>query len=111
VAVLIMPPAEQRRSGPGRLSARERWLVRGVGVLALSLVVAVVISLVSRGPATGHGCLHATYAGPVGAEQISRCGAAARQLCRSIGTPSGFTGEAAHTIAGECRKLRLKVGP
>jgi hypothetical protein len=110
IAVLILPPAEQRRAGPRRLSARERWLLSGVGVAVLALVVAVAISLASRAPASSHGCLRATYAGPVGAEQISRCGAAARELCASLGAAGGFTGDAARTIAGECRKLRLPVG-
>jgi hypothetical protein len=109
--VLIMPPAEQRLPRSRRLSLRERWLLSGVGAVVLALAVAVAISLASHAATTGHGCLRATVAGPVGAEQISRCGAAAQQLCASLGTPGAFSGDAARTIAGECRKLRLKVGP
>jgi hypothetical protein len=108
--VLIMPPASERRSRSRRLTRRERWLLSGVGGTALVLIVAVVISLATHGPSTGHGCLSATYPGPVGAVEISRCGAAARQLCASLGAPGGFTGEAERTIAVECRKLRLRVG-
>jgi hypothetical protein len=108
--VLIMPPAEQRAAGPGRLSKRERRLLAGVGALTIALVVAVAISFAARAPATGRGCLHATYAGPVGAEEISRCGAAARELCATLMAPGGFSGDAQRTIAGECRKLRLRVG-
>ncbi len=89
---------------------RERWLLSGVGVAVVALVVAVAVSLASHAATSGHGCLRATIAGPVGAEQVSRCGAAARELCASLGAPGGFAPDAARTIAGECRKLRLPVG-
>lgn len=106
-----MPPAEQRPVGPGRLSRRERWLLSGVGVAVLALIVAVVVSLASHAPTSGDGCLRATVAGPVGAGEVSRCGAAARELCATLRTPGGFSGDAARTIAVECRKLRFPVGP
>ncbi len=102
-----LPPDHQRRIGPGaRVSRRERRLVQIVGALAALLIVATIVSLSASGPSSGHGCVRATFAGPVGAEQVNDCGAAARRLCATLGT-SGYQGDARTTIAGECRKAGL----
>ncbi len=103
--MLILPPGHE---GPRRgLSRRERVLVRGVAAVAALLIVAVVVSLVATGPGTARGCVRATYAGPVGAEQVYECGDAARALCRSLRRPGGFTGDAATSVAAACRKAGL----
>jgi len=70
-----------------------------------------VVSLVVSPPAPRHGCIDAVYAGPVGAEQIHRCGTEARTLCAQLGTTAGFTGEAARTIAAACHRAGYATRP
>jgi len=109
--VLILPIDRARASHPPRrLSIRERWLVRGAGVVGLALVLAVVVSLAVGGGSSGHGCVHAVFPGPVGAEHVDSCGGAARALCASVLTAGQYGPEARRTIAGECRKAGLAVG-
>jgi hypothetical protein len=105
--VLILPPGH----GIGRgLSRRERWMIGGVlGVIA-ALAVVLVISLISAGPSSGHGCIYATIPGAVGAEQVHECGADARATCSSVNAPGAYTPPAAHTLTLECRKAGLPVG-
>lgn len=81
-----------------------------MAVVALLVAVAVVISIGSQGKASGHGCLHVTFAGPVGAEQINQCGGPARSLCSTLNASSSYAAEARRTIAVECRKAGLAVG-
>jgi hypothetical protein len=106
--VLILSP---EHAGPvRRLSARERWMVGGVLGVVAALAVVLVISLVSAGPSSGHGCIYATIPGAVGAEQVHECGATARDTCQSVNAPGAYTAQAAHTLATECRKAGLPVG-
>ncbi len=85
-------------------------MVGGVlGVVAI-LAVVLVISFVSSGPSSGHGCVYATIPGAVGAEQVHECGATARETCQSVNAPGAYTAQAAHTLATECRKAGLPVG-
>jgi hypothetical protein len=106
--VLILPPDHARPVY--RLSKRERWMVGGVlGVVAV-LAVVLVISFVSSGPSSRHGCVYATIPGAVGAEQVHECGATARATCRSVNAPGAYTTDAARTLAAECRKAGLPVG-
>jgi hypothetical protein len=105
-----LPPDHQRRLAPGRsLSSRERGILRGVGAVAVALIVAVAISLASGGRSSGHGCIHAVFPGPVGAEVLDRCGTAARSLCGSAAEQSGYGPEGRRTIAAECRKAGFRV--
>ena len=91
-----------------RLSVREKWMVGGVlGVVAV-IVVFLVISFASSGPASGNGCIYATVPGVVGAEQIHECGATARATCQSVHV--AYTPQAAQTVAAACRKAGLPVG-
>lgn len=82
------------------------------GVLASVAVVAValIISLASSGRASSHGCIYATIPGYVGAQEVNRCGAAARATCASALAPGAFTTQAAPVIAAQCRKAGLPVG-
>ena len=107
-AVLILPPGH---GSAGRLSTRERWMVGGVLGVVAALAAVLVISLVSAGPSSGHGCIYATIPGVVGAEQVHECGANARETCRSVNRPGAYARQAAQTIAAECRKAGLPVGP
>jgi hypothetical protein len=108
--MLIMPTGHGRAVRAGRrFSVRERWVIRVVLAIVLAGVVGVAVALITAGPKSGNGCIYATIAGPVGAEQIHQCGAAARSLCQSA-TSSGFTADAARAIEAECRKAGLPVG-
>jgi hypothetical protein len=109
--VLILPPGHAdslTRRLP--LARRERWMIGGVlGVIA-ALAVALVISLTSGGPSSSHGCIYATIPAATGAQQVSECGGAARQTCRTVYAPGAFTAQAAGSVAAECRKAGLPVG-
>jgi hypothetical protein len=108
--VLILPPDHQRQTRPlRRLSVRERWLVRIMAALTGALVIAVVVSIATSGQSSGNGCVHATFPGPVGAEQVNQCGAGARSLCATLNSAGGYGPEALRTIASECRKAGLPV--
>jgi hypothetical protein len=85
-------------------------MVGGVLGVVAALAVVLVISFVSAGPSSGHGCIYATIPGAVGAEQVHDCGATARATCRSVNAPGAYTAQAAHTLAAECRKAGLPVG-
>jgi hypothetical protein len=83
-------------------------MVGGVlGVVAV-LAVVLVLSLISAGPTSGHGCIYATIPGVVGAQQVHQCGATARTTCRSVNV--SYRPQSARTIAAECRKAGLPVG-
>jgi hypothetical protein len=105
-AVLIMP---SDRVPSYRLSRREKWMVGGVLGVVAALAVVLVISFVSSGPSSGHGCIYANIPGAVGAEQVHECGANARHTCRSLNAPGAYTRQAARTLAVECRKAGLTV--
>jgi ABC-type Co2+ transport system permease subunit len=105
--VLIMP---SDRIPAYRLSRREKWMLGGVLGVVAALAVVLVISFVSSGPSSGHGCIYATIPGAVGAEQVHECGATARHTCQTLGAPGAYTRQAAHTLAVECRKAGLAVG-
>lgn len=81
-------------------------------VLALVLVgVAVlVISIGSAGQKSANGCVDVTISGPIGGEELYRCGDKARSLCASVGHPGGINGAPAKDVSRECRKVGLTVG-
>ena len=91
-----------------RLSKREKWMVGGVLGVVAALAVVLVISFVSAGPSSGHGCIYATIPGSVGAQQVHECGATARATCQTVN--AAYPPQAAQTIAAECRKAGLSVG-
>lgn len=109
--MLILPPghAESIRGGR-RLSVREkRVLAVGAAVVA-ALVLVLVIALSTGGQSSGNGCIYVTIPAATGAQQISQCGAKARDTCASVGTPGAFTAQAAGAVARECRKAGLPIG-
>ncbi len=109
--MLILPPGHAqtvRRSRSFR--AREKAIIGGVlGVLAM-LAVALVVSLATVGPRSGHGCISVGLAYSTGGAQIYRCGASARTLCASVNRPGGTIGATSHALTTECRKAGLPVG-
>ncbi len=84
-------------------------MIGGVLGVVAALAVVVVISLLSTGPSSGHGCIYATIPGAVGAEQVHECGATARHTCATVNAPGAYTHQAAHTLAVQCRKAGLPV--
>ncbi len=110
--MLILPPGQAEPIVAGhRLSVREKRLIGAVTFALAALAVVLVIALVSGGRASANGCVNATIAGPVGAEEISQCGATARATCATARAPGAFTPQSAATVAAECRKAGLPVGP
>jgi hypothetical protein len=89
---------------------RERWLVRVMAGVTAVIVIGVVIALVAGGQSSSDGCVHATFPGPVGAEQVNQCGSGARSLCTTLRSSGQYGPEAVRTIAAECRRAGLAVG-
>jgi hypothetical protein len=86
-------------------------MIGGVVAITAALVVAVVIALATGGRTSSHGCIYATVPAATGAGDIAQCGATATSTCATVRTPGAFTQQAARTIAGQCRKAGLAVGP
>lgn len=86
-------------------------MLGGVLAVGAALLLAVVIALVTAGQPSARGCINATIPAATGAQQISECGATARATCASARAPGAFTVQAAETIASECHKAGLSVGP
>ncbi len=109
--MLILPPghAESVRAGR-RLSVRERRVLAAGAAVVAALVLVIVIALSAGGRSSGGGCIYVTIPAATGAQQISQCGATARETCASVGTPGAFTAQAADAVASECRKAGLPVG-
>jgi hypothetical protein len=105
--VLIIPPGHAQSLR--RLSVREKRLLGGILAVVAALAVVLVIAFSTGGPTSAHGCIYATIPAATGAQQISQCGAAARDTCASVRTPGAFTEQAARVVAGECRKAGLSV--
>jgi len=108
---VVLPLGHGKPTGSSRaLSGRERWMVRTVlgAVAALAVVLAVAIG--TAGKSSAHGCIHATIAGPVGAQEVDQCGAEARSTCLTARTSGAFTSPGARVIEQQCRKAGLPVG-
>jgi hypothetical protein len=86
-------------------------MIGGVLGIVAALAVVLVISFASSSPSSTSGCIYATIPAATGAQQIHECGATARSTCATVLTPGAFTAQAAHTLATECRKAGLPVGP
>jgi hypothetical protein len=109
--VLILPPGHAKTVLASRsLGTRERWMIGSVLAAVLAVVVVVVISIGSSGHTTGHGCVDVTISGPIGGEELYRCGTEARSLCASVGHQGGITGAPAADVARVCRRAGLAVG-
>jgi hypothetical protein len=93
------------------LSRREHWIIGGVLATVAAVAIALVISIGTAGPSSAHGCIYATVPGPVGAVQVNECGRNAASTCSTVEAPGAYAPGAARTIAAECRKAGLRVGP
>lgn len=110
--MLILPPGHAKAVRARRaLHPREKWMIGVVLGAVATLIVATVISLSVGGHSVARGCFDVTVPGPVGAEEVHRCGAEARVTCGSVETAGAFSTEAGRLIAAACRKARLPVGP
>ena len=85
-------------------------MIRSVAAAIAVIAVVLIVSFATTGPKSSKGCIYATIPGPVGAEQISKCGATARSTCALALAPGAYAPQAAQTVAGECRKAGLPVG-
>lgn len=85
-------------------------MIASVLSVVVAAMVLVAISIGSSGQTSGHGCVDVTISGPIGGEELYRCGAKARSLCASVGQPGGFSGDPGRDVARACRKVGLPVG-
>jgi hypothetical protein len=85
-------------------------MVRIVLGAVAALVIVLVVAIGIAGKSSAHGCIHATIAGPVGAQEIDQCGAQARSTCLTANTSGTFAPQAARVIEQQCRKAGLPVG-
>ena len=76
-----------------------------------ALVLVVAISVLTAGHSSGNGCIDVTIPYAVGGVEYYHCGAAARESCRQVGAPGGYTGAVADAVSAACRKAGLPVGP
>ena len=86
-------------------------MLRAVAAGAAILVIGVIVSFAVPGQSSGHGCLHLTVPAATGAQEIDRCGAAARDICATVRAPGSFAPEAEQAIEANCRRAGLRIGP
>ena len=109
--MLILPPGHAQAVRARRpLSIREKRLIAAVLAAVAAIAVALVISFSAGSRTSSHGCIYVTIPAATGAQEINRCGAAARETCASSQTAGAFTPQAAQSIAAECRSAGLPVG-
>jgi hypothetical protein len=109
--MLILPPGHAQAIGqPRPFRAREKGMIGGVLVAVVALAVALIISLGSSTPKSGHGCISVALAYSTGGAQVYRCGGSAREMCAGVGRPGGITGATARSVSTECRKAGLPTG-
>ena len=109
--MLIMPPGHGQAISRRRpLARREKWMLGGVLASVVVVVIVLSISFGTAGKSSAHGCIYATIAGDVGAQEVYQCGSQARETCATVRSPGAFAPQAASTIASECRKAGLPVG-
>ena len=90
-----------------RLRSRERAIVVAGLAAAAALAVLIVVAFSVGGGVTRHGCVSVSIPYSTGGSQLSRCGAAARRLCASVGKPGGFKGAAGAAVKQACRKAGI----
>lgn len=82
-------------------------MVGAVLAAVAAFAVLVVVALSVGGRTSGHGCVAVSIPYSTGGSQLYRCGAAARKLCASVGTPGGFTGAAGAAVRAQCKKAGI----
>jgi hypothetical protein len=109
--VLILPSGHaETLHASYRISRREKWILASVLAVVAAIVAAVVISLGTAERHTGNGCVDVKFPTTIGAAEIYQCGARARALCGSVGTPGGVSSVEEQAVAEQCRKAGLPVG-
>ncbi len=79
-------------------------------MVAAVLVALALFALTSGTSQPRKGCIDVTFQSSLGGQILSGCGAAARAMCASIGTPGGYSGVVADDLGAQCRKQGIKVG-
>ena len=108
--MLILPPGHAEQVTRRSLTRREKRLIAVVLAALVVLALVLIVSVGSGGQSSGNGCIYATIPGPVGAQQVSECGAQARDTCLTARTPGSFTPQAERVITAQCRRAGLPVG-
>lgn len=108
---MVLPPGHgQALAAPRRLATREKRMVRAVLGVVVAILIVLLISILTTGSSSAHGCIHATIPGAVGAQEIDECGAQARSTCLTAERPGSFPAASARVVAAECRKAGIPVG-
>jgi hypothetical protein len=109
--MLILPPGHAQAVRQGRaFRPREKAMIGGVLATLAAFLVVLVVSLGTSDRQSGHGCISVGLAYSTGGAQIYRCGAGARAMCSSVGSPGGPVGATARALTTECRKAGLRLG-
>lgn len=108
--MLILEPGHAGELCPRRLSSPERWMIRVVAVGLAAMLALLIVSLTSQEPRSAAGCLHVTTPAATGAQEIDRCGAAARATCASALAPGPLAATSEREISQACRQAGLRVG-
>jgi hypothetical protein len=97
-------PLEQHWNRLGTpLSRREKGLLALLGCLVVLSVAGVAAYSLAHRSSTQAGCVTATFAASLGGTTVHKCGAAAREFCRSDGPRNAQVAEA-------CRKQGIATG-
>jgi len=85
-------------------------MVAAVLAAVAALAAIVAVSIGSGGHVSANGCVDVTIPYSLGGQEIYECGARARALCDSVGSPGGYTGAAGRAVATQCRRAGLRAG-
>ena len=109
--MLILPPGHAQTIGTARkFTIREKWILGSVLATVAGLALIVVIAIASTEQTSTRNCINVTAPSFIGAEQISGCGAQAREICNAAADQGKYNQALAQTIAAECRKVGIPVG-
>ena len=110
--MLILPPGHAQAIRTTRtFTGREKWILGSVLACVVALGLVTVIAIASTAQKSTRTCINVTAPSFIGAEVVSGCGAEARGICRSAANSGKYNQALAQTIAAECRKVGIPVGP
>jgi hypothetical protein len=98
--MVMVGHAERLRTPLTRRAKRTMATVVGV-VLALIVTAVVIATVSSDTPKSANGCVNVIVPSSMGAAQLHRCGAGAREWCASL---VGSSSAEARIVLPECRR-------